>query len=125
MFLQSLGAPAGCGKTGQWEFGLDDGANGGGVIKRLLAVLELGLKIVLVAAVVLWVSDWGVFRVRVARGTGMGQVAVEEYLATALKGNKTEYDYMGTAEVSCARALLPHGGAPPCWWLRRHTTQWE
>jgi hypothetical protein len=32
---------------------------------------------------------------------------------------------MGVVQVSCARALFPHGGAPACWWLSRHTTQWE
>ncbi len=75
------------------------------------------------SAVVLWVSDWAVFRVRAARGTGFDTVQVEEYLTTALKGNKQEYDYMGSAPVTCARALFPHGGDPACWWLRRHTTQ--
>jgi hypothetical protein len=64
-------------------------------------------------------------RVREVRGTAFDSVQVEEYLSTALKGNKQEYDYLGTAQVSCARALFPHGGAPACWWLRRHTTQWE
>ncbi len=94
-------------------------------MKRILEILEQTAKVVLVAFVVLWVSDWAIFRVRAARGTGFDSVQVEEYLSTALKGNKQEYDYMGTAQVSCARALFPHSGAPACWWLRRHTTQWE
>ena len=60
-----------------------------------------------------------------ARGTAFDSVQVEEFLTTALKGNKQEYDYMGTAQVTCARALFPHGGAPACWWVRRHRTEWE
>ncbi|MFY9745713.1 MAG: hypothetical protein WA891_14940 [Acidobacteriaceae bacterium] len=94
-------------------------------MKRFLEILEATAKVVIVVAVVTWVTDWAVFRVRSARGTAFGSVQVEEYLSTALKGNKQEYDYMGTAQVSCARALFPHAGAPTCWWLRRHTTQWE
>jgi hypothetical protein len=94
-------------------------------MKRILYILEQTAKVLLVAAVLLWVSDWAMFRVRVVRGTAFDSVQVEEYLSTALKGNKQEYDYLGTAQVSCARALFPHGGAPACWWLRRHTTQWE
>ena len=94
-------------------------------MKRILQILEWGAKVVLVAAVVLWLCDWAVYRVRVAHGTAFDSVQVEEYLSTALKGNKQEYDYMGTAQMSCARAIFPHGGAPACWWLRRHTTQWE
>ncbi|HUB17252.1 MAG TPA: hypothetical protein VL990_01375 [Acidobacteriaceae bacterium] len=94
-------------------------------MKRFLRFLEGTAKVVVVAAVVVWLADWAVFRVRVARGTAFDAVQVEEFLSTALKGNKQEYDYMGTADVTCARALFPHGGAPACWWLRRHTTQWE
>jgi len=93
-------------------------------MKRFLKVLQAVLKVLLVTAVVLWVSDWVLFRVREARGTAFDSVQVQEFLTTALKGNKQEYDYMGTAQVNCARALFPHG-APACWWLRRHTTQWE
>jgi hypothetical protein len=94
-------------------------------MKRILYILEQTVKVALVAAILLWVSDWAVFRVRVARGTAFDSVQVDEFLSTALKGNKQEYDYLGTAQENCARALFPHGGAPACWWLRRHTTQWE
>jgi hypothetical protein len=94
-------------------------------MKRILEILEQTAKVMVVATVLLWVADWAVFRVRAARGTAFDSVQVEEYLSTALKGNKQEYDYMGTAQVSCARAVFPHAGAPACWWLRRHTTQWE
>jgi hypothetical protein len=94
-------------------------------MKRLLYILEIMLKVVLVSAVVVWVSDWALFRVRAARGTAFDSVQVEEYLSTALKGNKQEFDYMGTAQVTCARSLFPHGGAKPCWWVRHHRTQWE
>jgi hypothetical protein len=94
-------------------------------MKRILEILEQTAKVVVVAAVLLWLTDWAVFRVRAARGTAFDSVQVEEYLSTALKGNKQEYDYMGTAQVSCARTIFPHAGAPACWWLRRHTTQWE
>ncbi len=94
-------------------------------MKRLLNILEAALKFLLVAGVVVWVSDWAVFRVRSARGTAFDTVQVEEFLSTALKGNKQEYDYMGTAQVTCARSLFPHGGASACWWVRRHRTEWE
>jgi hypothetical protein len=94
-------------------------------MKRILYILEHTAKFLLVAAIVLWVSDWAMFRVRLARGTAFDSVQVEQYLSTALKGNKQEYDYMGTVQMNCARAIFPHGGSPACWWLRRHTTQWE
>jgi hypothetical protein len=91
-------------------------------ILQILKRLVLGL---VVGSVALWVVDWVVFTVRAAHGNGYDQVLVQEYLSTGLKGNKTEFDYLGTAQVSCARAVFPHGGANPCWWQRRHTTEWE
>lgn len=94
-------------------------------MKRILQILEQLLKVVLVTAVLLWVGDWAIFHLRSSRGAGYDTVQVQEYLSTALKGNKEEYDYLGTAQVRCVRALFPHAAMPACWWVRRHTTQWE
>ncbi len=94
-------------------------------IKRVLGIGEQVLKFVLVAAVVAWVADWAVFRMRASRGKGYDTVLVQEYLSTALKGNKQEYDFLGTEQVTCVRSLFPHEAMPACWWVRRHTTQWE
>jgi hypothetical protein len=94
-------------------------------MKRTLAILEQLAKVILVVALVAWLADWAIFHVRAARGSGFDTVQVQQYLSTPLKGNKEEYDYMGTAQISCARALFPHGGMAACWWVRRHTTQWE
>ena len=78
-----------------------------------------------IAILLLWLADWIVFRIRSARGNGFQTIQVQEYLTTPLKGSKEEYDYVGPAMETCARAIFPHAGAPPCWWLRRHTDQWE
>ncbi len=91
-------------------------------MRRLLQRLTIA---VLALAVVTYVADYATWRVRVARGTGMGSIAVDMYLSTALKGNKAEYDYLGSQPQPCAHALFPHGDAPACWWLARHTEQWE
>ena len=94
-------------------------------MKRFLNILEAAAKILVLTAVVAWVGDWALFHLRAARGTAFDSVQVEQYLTTALKGNKQEYDYMGMVEVTCTRSLFPHAGTPPCWWVRRHRTQWE
>ncbi len=73
----------------------------------------------------LYVGDWAVLEVRVAHGTAYSTVEVTQFLATQLKGNKTEYDWMGTVEETCTRSLFPQKRHPPCWWLKRHTSQWE
>ncbi len=87
-------------------------------------IIWLILRAVLAALVALYLIDWGTLRLRTARGTGYGTVQVDVYLSTPLKGNKAEYDYMGSQAERCAHSVFPHG-ATPCWWLARHTSQWE
>ena len=72
-----------------------------------------------------YVGDWIVLRSRMAHGTAFGVVEVNQFLATPLKGNKVEYDLMGTAPVTCSRSIFPQQGNSACWWLERHKAQWE
>ena len=51
-------------------------------------------------------------------------VQVEQFLRTPLKGQKEEFDYMGTVAQPCVRSLFPHSSEAPCWWLERHKIQW-
>ncbi|MFZ0663938.1 MAG: hypothetical protein WAM66_14710 [Acidobacteriaceae bacterium] len=87
-------------------------------------VLWLAARIVLVVLIAVYLIDWGTLRVKIAHGTGYGSVQVDEYLSTPLKNHKDEYDYMGSQPEPCSHSIFPHGAAP-CWWLARHTTQWE
>jgi hypothetical protein len=73
----------------------------------------------------LYLVDWLVLRVHISRGTGYGVVQVNQLLATPLKGNKVEYDLMGTVPVTCSRSVFPQQGNPACWWLERHPSQWQ
>jgi hypothetical protein len=41
-----------------------------------------------------------------------------------LKGQKEEFDYMGTVAEPCVPALFPHRSEAPCWWLERHKVRW-
>jgi hypothetical protein len=74
---------------------------------------------------VLYVGDWAVLRIRVSHGTAYRVIQVNQFLATPLKGNKVEYDLMGTVPMTCSRSIFPQRGNPACWWLERHTSQWE
>jgi hypothetical protein len=46
-------------------------------------------------------------------------------MSVPLKGQKTEYDFLGTENVACDLALFPHGGETPCWYLFSHSNHWE
>lgn len=74
---------------------------------------------------ILYAGDWTVFRIRLAHGTAYGSVEVDQFLASPLKGNKTEYDMVGSFQQACSRSIFPHEEKPACWWVRRHSTQWE
>ncbi len=73
-------------------------------------------------AILTYLGDWAVF---MARGKPTGQVTVNRYLATPLKGNNTEVDFEGEQPVSCAGSIFPQSGMQACWYLRRHLTQFD
>jgi hypothetical protein len=81
--------------------------------KRVVLVL-------LVAFVVVYGGDWAVFRLR---GSPLSKVTVSRYLTVPLKGNKQEFDYLGTLDVPCSVSLFPQAGQSPCWHLRRNANQ--
>jgi len=86
-------------------------------------------KYLLIGLAIAYVLDFSVFEVRRARGTAMASAPVEQYLQTPLKGNKAEYDYLGTTNQACGRSLFPQYADSqwnaPCWWLERHKAQWQ
>jgi hypothetical protein len=92
------------------------------IIKKYLVRLAIALFILLF---VLYAGDWLVLRYRVGRGTAFDSVEVDQFLATPLKGNKAEYDFVGSYQQPCARSIFPQQGKPPCWWVRRHNAVWE
>jgi hypothetical protein len=87
--------------------------------------LGRALVVLVVLLGLLYVGDWVVLRVRVSHGTAYRVISVNQFLATPLKGNKVEYDLMGTVPVTCSRSIFPQQGNPACWWLEKHTSQWE
>jgi hypothetical protein len=81
--------------------------------------------VIIVLLGMVYAGDWLVWRFRISRGTGYGSVEVRQFLATSLKGDKTEYDMTGTIQETCSRSIFPQQGNPACWWLERHKSQWE
>jgi hypothetical protein len=79
------------------------------------------IVVALVAAfVALYGGDWAVYKLR---GSPQGSVTVSRTLVVPLKGNKSEYDYLGTSNVSCSVSIFSQGGESPCWQLRRNQNE--
>jgi hypothetical protein len=79
-----------------------------------------GVVILVAAFVVVYLGDWVVFKLR---GSPQSKVTVNRYLTIPLKGNKTEFDYVGTSDVACSVSLFPQSGESACWQLRRNQNQ--
>ncbi len=91
------------------------------MLLRLLVRWIFQTAVVLAMAfMAVYIGDWAVFRLR---GSPTQKVTINRYLAIPLKGQKTEYDYLGSEDVPCSVAMFAQGGQSPCWQLRRHPNQ--
>jgi hypothetical protein len=82
--------------------------------------LQRVLLVVVVGFIAVYAGDWAIYRLR---GEPTSTVTVNSYQTVPLKGNKVEYDYLGTADVPCSLSLFPQQGQSPCWRLRRNPNQ--
>jgi hypothetical protein len=82
-------------------------------LQRVVVVLVAGF-------VVTYGGDWAIYKLR---GSPTATVTVNKFMTVPLKGNKIEYDYVGTADVPCSISLFPQSGQSPCWHLRRNPNQ--
>ena len=78
---------------------------------------------VVIAVVVLYAGDFLSLRLRLPRREMLGTVTLHTYYSVKLKNGKTEYDYAGDHEVSCANSIFPQFGVKPCWYASRHTEE--
>ncbi|MGA2673417.1 MAG: hypothetical protein ABSE99_09315 [Terracidiphilus sp.] len=82
-------------------------------LQRIVVVLVAGFLAV-------YAGDWAIYKLR---GSPRSKVTVNRYLTVPLKGNKQEFDYLGSMDVPCSVSLFPQAGQSPCWRLRRNPNQ--
>ncbi len=70
--------------------------------------------------IVLYCGDWAVYKMR---GSPQDSVTVRHYVTVPLKGNKSEFDYLGSGEVPCSVSIFSQDGESACWQLRRNKEQ--
>ena len=81
---------------------------------RWLLRTVVGVAAVFVAV---YAGDWAVFKLR---GSPLSTATVNRYVTIPLKGNKLEFDYLGSVDAPCSVSLFPQAGQSACWQLRRH-----
>jgi hypothetical protein len=80
---------------------------------RVFVVLAVGF-------VLTFLGDWAIFKLR---GSPQSTVTVNLFQDVPLKGNKDEFDYLGSQQQACSVSLFPHAGMSACWQLRRNPNQ--
>lgn len=85
-------------------------------------IIFKSLVLLLAAAGLVYVGDYGVLRYRIARNwMPYDTVTVQSYYAVPQKTGKTEYDFQSSQPENCVTSLFPHLGYLPCWYARKHT----
>lgn len=94
--------------------------DGAVLLHRSLLIARRLLLITVASLILLYVGDDLFVRYRLGRGiVGDPLETVTVYYATRLKNGKVEIFYDSPATEVCARALFPHMGYRPCWYVRR------
>jgi len=82
--------------------------------------LQRAVVVLVAGFVAVYGGAWAIYKLR---GSPTSTVSVNRFMTVPLKGNKIEYDYIGTADVPCSVSLFPQAGQSPCWHLRRNPNQ--
>jgi hypothetical protein len=90
------------------------------MMRWMLRWLQRAVVVLAVAFVAVYAGDWIVYKLR---GSPQSKVTVNRYLTIPLKGNKQEFDYLGSSDVPCSVSLFPQAGQSPCWQLRHNPNQ--
>jgi hypothetical protein len=94
--------------------------NPGDIARRTVVLIA-------VLAAMVYASDYALVRLRAAYprwGNAFDSVQVVRLLAIPLKNGRVDYELDATqpeATVTCVRALFPHLGYQPCWYVRRQS----
>ncbi len=88
-------------------------------------IFGLTLAALAVGVLVMYIVDWGVWRIRVARGGGTGSVQVTWFQVAELKGGREQYYPDGEGPETCSQSVFPQGGMKPCWYVEKHPVVFE
>ena len=88
--------------------------------------MQRALAGVLLFAALAWTADWLVLRHKVAGDSdAFGEVEVHYRYAIHLKNKRIEQSPEKVKTVECVQSMFPHYDETPCWYLERHTDQFE
>jgi hypothetical protein len=83
------------------------------------------LLFLLIALIFVCGTDFLVDAVRTRHGDAASFVHVRKYNAVSDGDGHYHFAYFGDMDEPCDRALLPHRGLWPCWWVRFNKNDWD
>ena len=87
---------------------------------RLHRWIGRGLLLLCAIAILAYICDFAVARIRAAGGNAVfGSVRIDNFIAIHEKA-AIEYRYTGSNTQTCVHSLFPQLGNAPCWYLSRH-----
>jgi hypothetical protein len=90
------------------------------MMRFILRWLQRVLVVLVAAFVAIYAGDFAIYKLR---GSPQSKVTVNRYVTIPLKGNKQEFDYLGSMDLPCSVSLFPQAGQSSCWQLRRNPNQ--
>jgi hypothetical protein len=96
-------------------------------LNQLWNFVKRALVLGVALGTMIYAGDYAIVRLRAAYprlGNAFASVQVVRLYAIPLKNGRIEYQLDAVqpeVTVSCVRALFPHMGYPPCWYLRRNS----
>lgn len=91
---------------------------------RLHKSIKRATALTVLSFCVLYAGDYLSVRFRIpANREPLGSVKVQTTLAVKQKDGKTEFYVNPPQDQVCVNSIFPHLGYPPCWYLRRKSTQ--
>jgi hypothetical protein len=84
-------------------------------------VIVRGALVIVALLALVYVGDDLWVQYRMARASALDTVTV--YYATKLKNGQLEIYYHQPVTEVCVRAMFPHLGHNPCWYVRRQTVK--
>ena len=90
------------------------------MMRWLMRWLQRAVVMLAVVFVAAYGGDFAVFKLR---GSPQSTVTVNRFVTIPLKGNKQEFDYLGSIDAPCSVSLFPQAGLSACWQMRRNPNQ--
>lgn len=88
------------------------------MILRIVQYLAAAFVILLA---VTFAGDFAVFLYRSHAGTAFDTRKVRPTYAVPQKNGRAEFDFGDPVTITCVRALYPHNGDSPCWYVDRNS----